>query len=52
VGFRNYPRFPSDSKTLGRAADALASMLRDGLSQNSYMIVSHEETAWSTTKDA
>lgn len=39
VGFRNYPRFPSDAYTLRSTAADLADRLRPELAQRSYMIV-------------
>lgn len=53
VGFRNYPRFPTDSYTLrGMAAD-LGDRLRAELGQDSWMSVdAGGQTTWSTTRDA
>lgn len=51
VGFRNYPRFPSDADTLRSMAAELADLLRKELGQDSYMIVDHGGMAtWSTTR--
>ena len=51
VGFRNYPRFPSDAATLGSRATELADRLREELGQDSYMSVAHGGvTTWSTTR--
>jgi hypothetical protein len=38
VGFRNYPRFPSDAYELRRLAGELADRLREVLGQDSYMV--------------
>lgn len=52
IGFRNYPRFPSDSYSLRTAAADLGDRLRDELGQDSYMIVDHSGmTTWSTVRD-
>jgi hypothetical protein len=52
VGFRNYPRFPSDPYTLRSMASELAERLREELGQDSYMSVDHAGmTSWSTTRD-
>jgi hypothetical protein len=49
VAFRNYPRFPVSSESLLSKARSLADLLRDALSQRSYMIVEHGGvTTWST----
>jgi hypothetical protein len=51
VGFRNYPRFPSEADTLGSRATELAERLREELGQDSYMSVDHGGvTTWSTTR--
>jgi hypothetical protein len=51
VGFRNYPRFPSDAYTLRSMAVELADRLREELGQDSYMSVDHSGMAtWSTTR--
>jgi hypothetical protein len=51
VGFRNYPRFPSDAYTLQAMATELADRLREELGQDSYMSVDHGgATTWSTTR--
>jgi hypothetical protein len=51
VGFRNYPRFPSDAYTLRAMATELADRLREELGQDSYMSVDHGGMAtWSTTR--
>jgi hypothetical protein len=51
VGFRNYPRFPSDADDLGSRATELAERLREELGQDSYMSVDHGGvTTWSTTR--
>ena len=51
VGFRNYPRFPSDAYTLRSLAAELAERLREELGQDSYMSVDHGTTTeWSTTR--
>ena len=52
VGFRNYPRFPTDHYTLRSMAADLAEALRGELGQDSYMSVDHDGvTTWSTTRD-
>lgn len=51
VGFRNYPRFPSDAYSLRSAARELGERLRAALGQESYMSVDHGgATTWSTTR--
>ncbi len=51
VGFRNYPRFPSDAYMLRRMASELADLLREQLGQDSYMVVDcGGQTVWSTTR--
>jgi hypothetical protein len=53
VGFRNYPRFPSDAHLLRRLAGELGEALRGQLGQDSYMVVDQDGvTTWSTAKDA
>lgn len=53
VGFRNYPRFPSDQYTLRTMAFDLGGWLRNELGQDSYMVVDHGGmTTWSTTRHA
>lgn len=53
VGFRNYPRFPSDSYSLRTAAFDLAVMLRNELCQDSYMVVDAAGmTTWSSDRNA
>lgn len=52
VGFRNYPRFPTDAYTLRNTARDLADRLREELAQRSYMIVDASGTTWSSTDDA
>jgi len=53
VGFRNYPRFPTDDHTLRSDARELADRLRAALGQDSYMSVDHGGmTTWSTTRNA
>jgi hypothetical protein len=51
VGFRNYPRFPSDLASLEAHASPLAEELREQLGQDSHMIVSSAGTVWSTTRE-
>lgn len=46
VGLLNYPRFPSDPKTLNARADALAALLLEKTFQRSALIVSPEDTRW------
>jgi hypothetical protein len=50
VGFRNYPRFPSDAEDIASKAKSLAERLRAELGQDSYMIVDGEQAIWSTTR--
>jgi len=53
VGFRNYPRFPSEDHTLRSDAQELADRLRAALGQDSYISVDHGGmTTWSTIRDA
>ena len=53
IGFRNYPRFPSDAYSLRRAADELAELIRGQTGQDSYMIVdSHGQTTWRSDRSA
>lgn len=48
VGFRNYPRFPSDAYTLRTTAADLADRLRAALGQRSWMLVDASGmTTWS-----
>lgn len=50
VGFRNYPRFPTDHYILRATAADLADRLREALGQRSYMSVhAGGMTTWSTT---
>lgn len=51
VGFRNYPRFPSDLAALEAHASPLADELREQLGQDSHMIVTSVDTVWSTTRE-
>ena len=51
VGFRNYPRFPSDLAALEAHASPLADELREQLGQDSHMIVTSVGTVWSTTRE-
>jgi hypothetical protein len=52
VGFRNYPRFPSDGSELSAKSAMLAERLREELGQDSYMSVDHRGvTTWSTTRN-
>lgn len=49
VGFRNYPRFPSDPYTLRSTAKDLAERLRDALCQRSFLTVDASGmTTWSS----
>ena len=51
VGFRNYPRFPSDAYDLRTLAADLGDSLRRELGQDSYMVVDHGGmTSWSSTR--
>jgi len=51
VGFRNYPRFPSDAASIGARATDLAERLRRELGQDSYMKVEQGgAVVWSTTR--
>lgn len=53
IGFRNYPRFPTDSYSLRSAAHDLAEMIRDASGQDSYMIVDGSGmTTWRSSRDA
>lgn len=53
IGFRNYPRFPTDHYSLRRAAGELAEMVRSASGQDSYMVVDHGGmTVWNTTKES
>lgn len=50
VGFRNYPRFPTDAYSLRAVADDLAERLREALGQRSYMSVdAGGMTTWNST---
>lgn len=52
VGFRNYPRFPTDPYTLRAAASDLAERLREALGQRSYMSVdAGGMTTWSSMRE-
>lgn len=52
VGFRNYPKFPTDSYTLRRTAQELADWLREELFQRSYMVVDcGGMTTWSSISE-
>lgn len=51
VGFRAYPRFPQESRTLAEDAVDLGVVLRDALGQDSFMVVDHAGmTTWSSTR--
>ena len=53
VGFRNYPRFPSDAYGLRTLAADLGDLLRRELAQDSYMVVDHGHagmTSWSSMR--
>lgn len=51
VGFRNYPRFPSDAYDLRTLAADLGDSLRRELGQDSYMVVDHGGmTSWSSMR--
>lgn len=53
VGFRNYPRFPSDSYTLRKMAEELGERLRAELGQASQMVVDAAGmTTWRSSRDA
>ncbi len=53
VGFRNYPRFPTDSYSLRRTAGELSETLRDALGQDSCMVVDvYGQTTWRSDRDA
>lgn len=53
IGFRNYPRFPSDAYSLRRAADELAELIRGQTGQDSYMVVdAHGQTTWRSDRNA
>lgn len=50
VGFRNYPRFPTDAYSLRAVAADLAERLREALGQRSYMSVdAGGMTTWNST---
>lgn len=51
VGLINYPRFPSTPEAIRNHAWALAGMLRDGLYQHSFSIVTPEETFWDSRRE-
>lgn len=46
VGCINYPRFPLSSVSLFAKAEMLAEMLKTGLFQHSYTIVTPDKTVW------
>lgn len=49
VGFRNYPRFPTDAYSLRSWASDLGEKLRAELGQRSYMVVdAGGQTTWSS----
>lgn len=51
VGFRNYPRFPTDSEGLLTLAADLGESLQRELGQDSCMVVDHAgATSWSSTR--
>ena len=53
VGFRNYPRFPSDPYTLRHMAEELGERLRAELGQHSQMVVDAAGlTTWRSSRDA
>lgn len=53
IGFRNYPRFPTDHYSLRRTAGELAEMIRSASGQDSYMVVDHGGmTVWSSDRNA
>lgn len=47
----NYPRFAASDPEIIRTANALADALREGLFQDSYSIITPNETFWSTRRD-
>jgi hypothetical protein len=51
IGLINYPRFPSSPETLRETAIVLADRLRAELSQQSYSIISPDETIWNSTRE-
>lgn len=50
VGLLNYPRFPSDPKTLNVRAVKLANLLLDRTFQHSALVVTPQETTWITKR--
>lgn len=51
VGFRNYPRFPTDSHALRVEANDLGDALRSAMGQDSYMVVDNGGvTTWSSVR--
>ncbi|MCA1298024.1 hypothetical protein [Stappia indica] len=48
----NYPRFPADRETILDHANALAERLRAGLFQDSYSVMTPEETRWYSRREA
>ena len=46
VGLINYPRFPKAPSEIWHLAEALASFLREHLSQQSYTIQAPDKTVW------
>lgn len=52
VGFRNYPRFPTDPYSLRASAADLAERLREALGQRSYLRVdAGGMTTWSSMRE-
>lgn len=51
VGFRNYPRFPSDGESIRDRASKLGVALIDASGQDSYMVVCHGGTTmWASVR--
>lgn len=50
IGLLNYPRFPDTSESLLKKATELAVKCRDKAFQNSYLIVTPEETIWNSIR--
>lgn len=50
IGLLNYPRFPAEPQSIRDHAAALGGLLMTGLSQGSYLIVTPEDSAWTSRR--
>lgn len=52
IGLINYPRFPSEPRSIEHRAREIAERLRVGLGQESYSIQTPQQTLWRSWRDA